>query len=79
MNRQIGKKFEYLRENELLRKIILACLLGAQMGSINEKKLRFRKSRDTAPLRLQRNVKKIKHQLHVDFKNFVRIALSFKS
>ena len=31
-------KFEYLRENEFLRKTILACSAGAQMGSINEKK-----------------------------------------
>ena len=42
-------KFEYLRENEFLRKTILACLSGAQMGSIPEKN-RSRKSRDTAPL-----------------------------
>ena len=42
-------KFEYLRENEFLRKTILACLSGAQMGLINEKN-RVRKSRDTAPL-----------------------------
>ena len=33
-------KFEYLRENEFLRKTILACLSGAQMGLICEKKLR---------------------------------------
>ena len=33
-------KFEYLRENEFLRKSILACLSGAQMGSINAKKLK---------------------------------------
>ena len=45
-------KFEYLRENEFLRKTILACLSGAQMGSINEKN-RGRKSRDTAPLKGQ--------------------------
>ena len=43
-------KFEYLRENEFFRKYILACLSGAQMGSIHEKN-RGRKSRDTAPLR----------------------------
>ena len=42
-------KFEYLRENEFLRKTILACLSGDQMGSINEKN-RGQKSRDTAPL-----------------------------
>ena len=42
-------KFEYLRENEFLRKTILACLSGAQMGLINEKN-RVQKSRDTAPL-----------------------------
>ena len=42
-------KFEYLRENEFLRKTILACLSGAQMGSIHEKN-RGKKSRDTAPL-----------------------------
>ena len=43
-------KFEYLRENEFLRKTILACLSGAQMGLINEKN-RVRKYRDTAPLK----------------------------
>ena len=43
-------KIEYLRENEFLRKTILACLSGAQMGSIHEKN-RGRKSRDTAPLK----------------------------
>ena len=43
-------KFEYLRENEFLRKTILACLSGDQMGSINEKN-RGQKSRDTAPLK----------------------------
>ena len=42
-------KFEYLRENEFLSKTILACLSGAQMGSIHEKN-RVRKSRDTASL-----------------------------
>ena len=42
--------FEYLRENELLRKTMLVCLPGAQMGSIHEKN-RGRKSRETAPLR----------------------------
>ena len=42
-------KFEYLRENEFLRKTIIACLSMDQMGSINEKN-RCRKSRDTAPL-----------------------------
>ena len=47
-------KFEYLRENEFLRKTILACLSGDQMGSINEKN-RGKKSRDTAPLSSQRN------------------------
>ena len=40
---------EYLRENEFLRKIILACLSKAQMGSIHEKN-RGQKSRETAPL-----------------------------
>ena len=30
-------KFEYLRKNKFLRKTILACLSGAQMGSIHEK------------------------------------------
>ena len=50
-------KFEYLRENEFLRKTILACLSGAQMGSIHEKN-RGRKSRDTAPLRKQPRVSK---------------------
>ena len=43
-------KFEYFRENEFLRKTIWACLLGDQMGSINEKS-RGKKSRETAPLR----------------------------
>ena len=43
-------KFEYLREKEFLRKTILACLSGAPMGLIHEKK-RGRKSRDTAPLK----------------------------
>ena len=43
-------KFEYLRKNEFLRKTILACLSGDQMGLINEKN-RGQKSRDTAPLR----------------------------
>ena len=42
-------EFEYLRENEFLSKTILACLSGAQMGSIHEKN-RGRKSRDTASL-----------------------------
>ena len=42
-------KLEYLCENEFLRKTILACLSGAQMGSIN--KNRGRKSRDSAPLK----------------------------
>ena len=42
-------KFEYLRENEFLRKTILALLSGAQMGSIHEEN-RGRKSRDTARL-----------------------------
>ena len=46
----MSKKFEYLRENEFLRKTILACLSGAQMGSIHEKN-RGRKSCDTAPLK----------------------------
>ena len=40
-------KFEYLLKNEFLRKTILACSSGAQMGSINKK---GRKSCDTAPL-----------------------------
>ena len=44
-------KFEYLRENEFLRKTILVCLSGVQMGLINEKN-RVRKSRDTAPLKV---------------------------
>ena len=29
-------KLEYLRENEFLSETVLACLFGAQMGSINE-------------------------------------------
>ena len=41
-------KFEYLCENEFLRKTIVA-KQGDQMGSINEKN-RGKKSRDTAPL-----------------------------
>ena len=32
-------KFEYVSVNEFLRKTILACLSGAHMGSINEKKI----------------------------------------
>ena len=40
---------EFLRENELLSKTILACLSGAQMASIHEIK-NAKKSRDTAPL-----------------------------
>ena len=40
---------EFLRENELLSKTILACLSGAQMASIHEIK-KCQKSRDTAPL-----------------------------
>ena len=39
---------EYLRKNEFLSKTLLACLSGAQMASIHEKKAK--KSRDTAPL-----------------------------
>ena len=31
-----NKKLEYLRENEFLRKTILTCLLGAQVGWSNE-------------------------------------------
>ena len=45
-------KFEYLRENEFLSKTILACLSGAQVGSIHEKNS-SRKSRDTASLKYQ--------------------------
>ena len=34
----IREKFEYIRENEFfLKKNLLACLSGAQMGSIHEK------------------------------------------
>ena len=43
-------KFEYLHENEFLRKTVLACLSAAQMGSIYEKNW-GRKSRDIPPLR----------------------------
>ena len=44
-------KFKYLRENEFLRKTILAYLSEAQMGSIHEKKIEKKsKSHDTAPL-----------------------------
>ena len=39
----------FLRENEFLRKTILACLSGDQMG-LKMKKNRGQKSRDTAPL-----------------------------
>ena len=42
-------KFEYLRENEFLRKTILACLSEAQMGSIHEKKIEV-KNLVTLPL-----------------------------
>ena len=52
--------FEYFRENKFLRKTLLACLSGAQMGSIHsllqeknmkkKKKNRGQKSRDTALL-----------------------------
>ena len=42
-------KIEHLRENEFLRETILNCLLGAQMGWINEIK-NAKKSRDTANL-----------------------------
>ena len=41
---------EFLCENELLSKTILACLSGAQMASIHEIK-NAKKSRDTAPLK----------------------------
>ena len=40
---------EFLRENELLSKTILAYLSGAQMALIHEVK-KCQKSRDTAPL-----------------------------
>ena len=43
---------EFLRENKLLSKTILACLSGAQMASIHEIK-NAKKSRDTAPLSCQ--------------------------
>ena len=46
---RIAEFFEL--ENKLLRKTILACVSGAKMGSIHEKNI-GRKSRDTAPLRL---------------------------
>ena len=54
--RVVEFKFEYLHENEFLRKTILACLSGVQMGSILEKN-RGRKSRDTAPLRYVKNIR----------------------
>ena len=41
---------EYLCENELLSKTILACLSGSQLALIHEIK-NANKSRDTAPLR----------------------------
>ena len=44
------KKFEYLRKNEFLRKTVLPCLSGAQVGAIHEKN-RDRKSRDSFSLR----------------------------
>ena len=43
-------KFKYLRENEFLRKTILACLSGDQMGLINENN-RGKKSHDTARIK----------------------------
>ena len=52
-------KFEYLCENEFLRKTILACLSGAQMGLIHENN-RGRKSRDTAPLNSSKSVFKLR-------------------
>ena len=45
-----GVEFEYLRENELLSKIILAWLSEAQMASIHEIK-NGKNSRDIAPLK----------------------------
>ena len=42
-------KIEHLRENEFSKETILNCLLGAQMGWINEIK-NAKKSRDTANL-----------------------------
>ena len=35
----LNLKFEYLCKIEFLRKTILACLSGAQMGSIHEKQI----------------------------------------
>ena len=59
-------KFEYLRENEFLRKTILACLSRAQMGSINEKN-RARKSRDTAPLKLSWHAENLQQVCPLEF------------
>ena len=50
-------KFEYLHENEFLRKTILACLSGDHMCSIIEKN-RGQKSRNTAPLSLNLKLRK---------------------
>ena len=38
-------KFEYLRENDFLIKTLFACLSGAQMSFINEKKIEFENQR----------------------------------
>ena len=46
----LNLKFEYFRKNEFLRKTILACLFGAQMGWFNEIK-KFKKPRDTTTLK----------------------------
>ena len=47
--------FEYLRESEFLRKIILAYLSWARMGSIHENNW-GKKSHDTASLKNQRKL-----------------------
>ena len=41
---------KYLLKNESFSKTILACLSGAQVGSIHEEKKCNKKSRDTATL-----------------------------
>ena len=63
---------EYLRENEFLSKTILACLSGAQMGSIHEIK-NGKKSRDTAPLTLS-DIQMINFSTcHLDADSFVLV------
>ena len=46
----LNLKLEFLLENEFLRKTVLACLFGAQIGWINELQI-CQKSRDIATLK----------------------------